>query len=98
MKTGNCFQDIDLSTGKQATPIQCDSLYYGNPPSARGGQKKGTELTIVLVVGVGWLHFLQEVRVTLCLKNEKVLPTKADVEKEGGGRSFVLQKNNTAKV
>lgn len=32
------------------------------------------------------------------LKNEKVLQTKTDVEKEGGGRSFVLQKNSTAKV
>lgn len=53
---------------------------------------------IGLVVGVGWLHFLQEVTVTLRLKNEKVLQTKTDVEKEGGGRSFVLQKNSTAKV
>ena len=47
---------------------------------------------------MGWLHFLQEVTVTFGLQNEKVWQTKADIEKEGGGRSFVLQKNNTAKA
>lgn len=89
---------LALRAGKQAIPIQSNSHYDGNLQGAQGGQEKGTKLTIGLVVGVGWLHFLQEVTVTFGLQNEKVWHTKADVEKEGGGRSFVLQKNNTAKA
>lgn len=60
-----------LGEGKQAIPIQCDRHYDGNVQGVEGEPKKDTKISMGLEVGVGGLHFLQEVTAKFGLKYDK---------------------------